>query len=219
MGKRLRNKLLTPPGGWRFEDPDTGFKFSGYASFRDLLTHVRNYRVQNRLTIPSTISSLVECWLCEQPKMARYCKEEGEVVATRTVEQYVSGAIAATKVISRGSKGGLSSQEEAERRASICVNCPHNKPNKEHSRLRRYSDNFVQWAIGSFRKTSLDDKLFSCDVCSCPLRAKVHVSMSIVKESLTEEEVAKLPVGLPGIDGSPIYCWQIENIREQDANS
>lgn len=216
MGKRLRNKLLTPPGGWRFEDPDTGFKFSGYSTFRELLNHVRNYRLQNKLTVPSGIAALIECWLCEQPKMERYCREEGDVVTRRTVRQYASGAIAASKVIV--SRDGISSQEEAERRAIICVNCPHNKLNKEHSRLRRYSDNFVKWAIGSFRKTSLDDKLFSCEVCSCPLRAKVHTAIKIVRESLTEEDKARLPMGLPGRDGSPVYCWQIENIREQDAN-
>lgn len=212
--KRLRNKLIRPPGGWRYVDTVSNYTFdSDYNSFDDLVSHVVEYRVQNGIDVPADIQFQIECWLCAQPDMDRYCMEAFSR-SKRTPGQYLRGAKAAARMIANPG-AVLVPQGIAEKRAAICVNCPYNKLSQDDSRLRRYSDKFVARQIGSPKKTQLDDKLFTCEICSCQLRVKVHISQEIVKSSLDKEEVVRLPHGTPGLNGEPLYCWQIKAVSEE----
>lgn len=96
-----------------------------------------------------------------------------------------------------GPDGKVVAKEEAERRAAICVECPKNDT---AGGLKKY---FVEKAaaeiMGVFGMlkdldvtTSLDNKLGTCEACSCPMRAKVHVSNEILKNNLKPDQIAKL---------------------------
>lgn len=207
--KILKSTDISPPGGWRYKDPDTGFDYNqAYSSFSDLAAHVVRYRAQNKLDPIPDLPNILSQWLCAQPNMERYCKN---VFTKRTVGQYVRGLGAAAKMAG-ASKKIYAPQEVAEKRAAICVNCEYNKPSEDDSKARHYTDEYVQKIVGN-RRTALDGKLFSCEICTCPLRSKVHISQKIVEESVTVSERYKLPSGLPGLDGDPIYCWQINPIK------
>ena len=213
--KRIIDLHLAPPGGWRFIDPDTKYQFNEkYRSFDDLVSHVQAYREQNRLSKLEKIRVIIEDWLCKQPDMERYCKEFEAIKRSR--RQYIKGAKAAAKVLTGGDQAFVPIQE-AEKRAAVCIRCPYNMLDKEDSRLKRYSNKYIQDIVGE-RKTSLDAKLFSCEICSCPLRPKVHISQKIVEESLTKEERRKFPMGLWGLDNRPLYCWQLKSVGEPDAS-
>ncbi len=213
---RLKSKLIRPPGGWRYVDPDTNFAFDSkdYDSLSSLLTHISAYRVENKLEVPKDLRFQVENWLCGQPDMKRYCFDVPPL--KRTASQYIRGAKAAAKMLSRG-KAALVEQDVAEKRAKTCLNCPYNKLSEDDSKARLYTDKMVHRLIGSPRKTPSDDKLFSCEICSCNLRAKVHISQKIVEDSLSDEEVARLPCGTPGLNGEPLYCWQIKPVQESES--
>jgi len=85
------------------------------------------------------------------------------------------------------------SQEVAEQRAAICLQCPHNVfPDK--GVFIEWSDNLAYHALEG-RKVSTHDQLGNCELRSCPLRVKVHTGDEI---NLPLEVLKKLPD----------YCWQ-----------
>lgn len=208
--KRLKDPNITPPGGWRFKDPDTGLDYNRRYKNRDeLFSHIRKYRAANRLQPLEKLQAIVERWICAHAAAAGACREEPK---TRSVKQYIEGLTAVVRAKLASDSDRLCNQLVAEARAATCVRCPHNKFNAKQSKLEEYTDNYVQSLVGS-RRTPSDDKLFSCEVCSCPLRAKVHFGQKLVEGSLTAEERVLLPAGLPGLDGLPLYCWQTNPIE------
>jgi len=209
--KQLRQKNRAPVGGWRYTDPDTGYAFNErYSGLTELTGRVKQYRLFNELEPIPNLSLVIEDWLCGQPKMGAHCRDAK--VVSRTLRQYLKGAQASAKMLAAGEKAYVS-QQVADARAEVCVGCRFNKKIDKHSRLQRYTDKYVRSMVGD-RKTSFDDKLYSCEVCSCPLRAKVHVSQKITQESLTLKERKILNIPLLGFDGkTKFYCWQMKSVK------
>lgn len=205
--RKLINDHKAPPGGWRFEDPDTGFRFDGlngshYVNFTELLSHIRRYREHNSLEPIPALRIVVQNWLCEQPNMVGWCKDYVAQRSKRTLKHYVKGAKALFKAV-LAEDDGLASQITAEARARVCLSCPYNLPNLEDTLLGKYTDMAVAEYVGERTVESVED-LFSCQLCTCPLRSKVHFSQKIIEESLTKEEK----------DALPDYCWQKKPISE-----
>ena len=211
--KGLRVSNIAPPGGWRYEDPDTGFKYSQrYRGMGELLRHVKTYRAQNKLQPIPHLRDVVEHWLCQQPNMERYCRSKH---MKRTARQYYSGAKAYVSALVDEDDSHLATREEAEARAAICANCPHNEAPEEKSKLAELADVKIQGLVGE-RTTSLDRELFMCSICSCPLRAKVHFAQDFVEDFMEDRTRYLVPSGLPGKDGQPLYCWQVHPVRVND---
>lgn len=207
--KQLSEPQVTPPGGWRYVDPDTGFKFRRlYRTLDELVKHVARYRAHNGLSRIPKLRMVIEAWLCEQPGMEGRCREVS--VVDRTLSQYLRGAKAAAQVWLQGDRAFVPTIV-AETRAAMCVECRHNKRSNKDSALRHYTDEYVQEIVGE-RKTSVDDKLFSCEICSCPLRPKVHISQQIVQNSLSKTERRLLSMGLWNIKGELFDCWQVKPV-------
>lgn len=97
-----------------------------------------------------------------------------------------------------GPEGKVVAKEEAERRASICSVCPRNDL---AGGLTKYflkeAASEIMMVAGMLKKrnvsTSLDDKLGVCQICLCPLGAKIHVESEILKKHIKSDEIAKLP--------------------------
>jgi hypothetical protein len=207
--KQLSNSNLAPPGGWRYVDPDTGFKFRRlYRSLEELTNHVMSYREHNNLSKIPHLSAVIEDWLCAQPNMEKYCREAP--VASRSLAQYLQGAKSAARILMQGDRAFVA-EEIAEARAKLCVLCRHNKNNEKDSRLERYTNTYVEGIVGD-RITSVDDKLFSCEICSCALRPKVHISQKIVEDSLSQKERKLLSMGLWNVQGKLFDCWQVKPV-------
>jgi hypothetical protein len=206
--RQLKSTSTTPPGGWRYVDPDTRFVFDrDYRFLNDLLEHIKTFRAQNRLEPIPDLQMVVEEWLCHQPNMKGYYKE---VPNPRTMSQYLRGTRAIARTLARSAlrlSESYCPPEEAEARAAICEQCFHNDIPHEQSALAAMADTAIQELVGD-RSTSKDRKLFTCLVCTCPLRAKVHFSNSLIQEDISETERYRYPNGLPGRDGKPVYCWQ-----------
>lgn len=220
--KRMLTPRVTPPGGWRYVDPDTQFYYGRhYRSLDELLDHVRTYRAQNKHDPISDLRLVVEDWLCCQPAVGRYCKEEPSP-AGRTIGHYAQGAKAAVEIaVSKAAasvgiaNGPFVSLAVAEKRAAICVRCHYNEENESHSRLSRYTDTYVAGIVGN-RKTSADGELLSCTICTCALRPKVHISDSIIKSTMKSSDKPRFPNGSLGKDEKPLHCWQVRPIKEND---
>ena len=212
MTRLLKSLNVTPPGGWRYIDPDTRYQYNRrYASFEALLAHIRRYRAHNRLRPIPRLRFTVQEWLCCQSKMERFCREIHE---RRTIKQYFKGAVAAAKML-LGDIDPLVEQEIADKRAQICIRCKFNEIPTERTLLEELTDQKIQEVVGD-KSTSYDRNLYMCSICSCPLRAKVHIIQEIVEEALSDEEKYRMPSGMPGVDGNPVYCWQTNPVEIEE---
>lgn len=95
-------------------------------------------------------------------------------------------------------------QNTADARAAICVECPYNVfPDK--GGFLKWSDDIAEASTGG-KKSIFHDRLGSCEVCTCTLKAKVFYSGKI---KLTDEERTKMLA---------VNCWQ-PALEAQHANS
>lgn len=209
--RKLINPQIAPVGGYRFIDPDTGFAYDRkYASLEELSNHVQQYREANGLPRIEKFQAVWEAYVCANvPQMDGRCCPVGEDIS-RKFTQYWAGAKAYVKAAIAGAAAFVS-QEEADRRAAICAGCSENVRNYGHSHAQFYSDKFIQGQIGN-RKSAYHDKLHTCRVCTCILKAKVFYDPNIVASSLSDTEVGSLMRKPVDANGRRIKCWQLEGV-------
>jgi len=80
----------------------------------------------------------------------------------------------------------LVDQAEAERRAAICAACHMNSGWQRPCSVCQELGDLVRSITGG-RSTSKDDRLFSCHVCACALKAAVHLPLETQCLGVTEE--------------------------------
>lgn len=209
---KLINPGLVPVGGFHFVDPDSGFEYSKpYRTFEELHDHVKSYRTQNRLHEIEDFRRIWENWICQEFGMEKSCCPVEDNIA-RNFEQYLSGAKAFVR--RKVSSEPLVDQAEAERRAATCVDCTKNQGNMGHRLGQMYTDRFMIH-LTKGKRTSLDAKLFTCSVCTCLMRPKVHFPASEVAESLGDTDIGRLhrePKSLT--TGKHLHCWQLSCIED-----
>ena len=90
--------------------------------------------------------------------------------------------------------------EEAQARANVCLQCPHNWQGSWDWRLLVAMAIAAQEQLRETMAIHLDseEKLNICEVCGCKLRLKVHVPFSHLYAHTSEEQFAKYPP----------FCWQ-----------
>src|SRR5688572_9765010 len=100
------------------------------------------------------------------------------------------------------------SQEQAQGRANICLECPLNEPGNWIERLAAgiagVAKKFVE--IKNQMKLHVDgeEKLFMCRGCRCVLETKVHVPIEHIKAGTSAVTIEKLREGK--------NCWQIREM-------
>lgn len=97
-----------------------------------------------------------------------------------------------------GVDGNVVPVPEAERRAAICLVCPqHDTTGGLQKYFVKEGANELMALFSMLKdkdvKTSVDDKLGICQVCSCAMRAKVFVTSPIIKKNMPLDEISKLP--------------------------
>lgn len=178
------------PSRYVWKDPDTGREFQE-ASKKELIERITAYRDQNNLEKIENISFVLENFWCSQ------IENRGKCVPTetpgRTFMGYFKGGVALLKNMAYQS---YVHQSVADRRADICVKCPHNKFH-DHGPFVAWSNQMAVASVGS-RRSSRHDELAECAICQCPLRSKVWYSGSIELEPEWIEPMEKAG------------CWQLE---------
>ncbi len=104
-----------------------------------------------------------------------------------------------------GAGGVPVEQKLADKRAEICVSCPHNKQGGlKNWFIQKAVDEIQQW-FGILKdldvRTKHDDKLGVCELCNCPLKGKVQVPISHIRANLIPEAKEKL--------SAVKHCWVI----------
>lgn len=209
--KKLNASIDTVPSvGFVFKDPDTGmmFKSTSYKCFDDLEEHVQKYREQNDLPPIDNFREVWEHYICSNfPNEQRNCCPVDDKIA-RTFKQYVKGGLAYVKSILQKDEEKFVEQEEAERRANMCLNCVNNLKNYGHSFSQYYTDKMMARSVGN-RRVEKWHMLYTCKCCSCILNSKVWFSDKIIGGSLLREDIEKMKE-TKDYQGRKFKCWQLE---------
>lgn len=193
----INNTSLVPPGGWKYVDPDTGFRV-GVPTYQAMLNKVAVHRRANNL-LPLSEASIQDI-LCQQAHEGVCGGTQEKGAALVHAEITGADAINGTKVIFSLVKSGgrLVKQEEAERRAKICSSCPLNVDYKSGCASCATTLAGFVLKITKKRKTTMDGNLKACGVCHCMNTAQVHVPYKHLKKGIT-----------PAMDDLwPEECWK-----------
>ena len=170
----------TPPIGWVYEIEHEGNKYNFQSPMRlGLMQQLRQWYAAKGLEWPGDeeMKQRVEHYICQLvPK--GFCK--GGPDSPRVPFLSVAAIRDATRLfmssIFKGS-GALVPQEEANRRAKICANCPKNLHGICTSCASNEFQDIFRWFVAKGRKTPYDSVLDTCSVCGCLLKAKVHIAI------------------------------------------
>lgn len=174
-----------------FKDPETHMEFHG-ASIAEVAEKVRAFRKQNGFEEIELLELVIENFLCGQKSNQGRCDKRE---LHRSVWQYIRGGVSLLKNLLMDK---TVSQEEADRRAEICVSCPLNIFPDAKDRYIKWSDRVAQASVPN-RRSKHHGQLANCEACSCTLRAKVFYGGEI---KLTKAEEGKIKEVNP-------LCWQL----------
>ena len=197
MNLRLYNYGETPPGGWRYKEPETGFWVEA-PTWPDLKRAVRKHRLANNLPIPLGLDATIEQQLCEIVP-PEYCQGDSQYTLAPAHAPTLAEAIQGTKVIFDWWLHGKQRipAAEAERRAITCMRCHFNMPaagctNCSLAKLREVTTELVaSYAIPH------DPILYVCTLCGCSLQAKVRMPLDLLQRHVSDSQNARLPS----------WCW------------
>jgi hypothetical protein len=185
--KRPRNTSSTPNGNWNVTLPVINVRIESnhYRAWMGLIGKALEANDMNERGWEEGIVHLA----CEQNPQWD-CEDTEIVERGTTVEDVWRAFKTATKWVSGGGK--LVDQEEADRRASICVSCP------KHGNVTGCVGcrGVLNWSFDLLgnRRTQQDANLAQCKVCGCELKVKVWMPLDAISGD--------------AIDGDyPNACW------------
>lgn len=218
---RLKSRDMQIPNGFQFFQPQTKWRPARMSSFETIVHQLIQHRHGNpRLaakynwsTDPTTVANEVDefnAQLCKQMGWTKYI-DEGVQSAPPTsfpvppssplqkLGAVVGGAKTLVKWIASGAEAVPAAL--AEKRASICVDCPKHDKGDWTRRFTVPTANAIRDMLiarkGMNLSTSFDDRLQVCTACDCPLKLKVHIERGRIVREMGPETLAKLDPG----------CW------------
>lgn len=120
-------------------------------------------------------------------------------MAAGGVVGHAGRTVAGLKLMAQWLGAGLKPvpKELAEKRASICVECPKNQKGDLWQRLDAIAARDLRALIEKKNqmalKTSYDDKLQTCVLCDCWNQLKVHVPLQHILKNTPDEVTSTLP--------------------------
>ncbi len=150
-----------------------------------------------------TLTAEIEDWICRRmkPRAQKKLCDDGtqysEGVHWTSVMDFLKANVA---FIASGRE--QTTQEEAERRASICADCPAKASVTGCGVCQRAIDEYRDRVVGA-QPTSRDADLTACGVCKCDLKTIVHFPLEALRAK--------------GDHDFPDWCWQKRGgINERD---
>jgi hypothetical protein len=211
MAYRLLDRNRQIPGSLKFYQPQTKWSPPPWSSFSIIVQAVISHRRANPwlgLTIDqAAVEAEVDAFnanLCAQMGWGAYIQSgEGDPNPNPQLRPPSLGS--RLQNVAEGGKANvewIKSKEEAvpsslsAARAAICAECPQNGKGG----LERFFTVPVALAIreiyairrGWNLSTPDDDKLGTCEACTCPLKLKCHFPIDIIRKHMTDEAKQKL---------------------------
>lgn len=197
---KLKSRSLTPPGGWKYKQPETGAELK--AENQDaLITLVVDHRTYKGLT-PTDRESVrfdIERQIC-LPLGYHECKPDGPDDRWQPQDGSkpvltMSGVLAFSRAALEFVKSGMKLVpfEEAQRRAKICEGCFQNRAMTGCACGNYHA--IVAAAVPESRKI---ESLKVCWACGCDLKSKVNLEESVILASNKGRRDLNFPD----------FCWQ-----------
>lgn len=226
---RITNPDLFPIELIGFTDPDDYFAYKGiptedgetrpYFNFEELRSHIQQRRAAMGYDPIPQLQRIIENYLYRLkivPKSMFHKDFEVDRTLIKDINTGASLAMSFSRAAMSGKFGigaaGWVNRVEANRRASICAQCPNNVDLQKNLALR--ARNRIAALFTPLRTTDYDDKLLDCGVCECPNDQKVHYSESIIRD-VTDADPEEFPDRFIGIDNKKHRCWVREILSER----
>lgn len=198
----LPNTYTSPPGEWQYVVPETGQLFRG-SNWPQLEEQLRAHYAATTYPQPDDLFAKVEDYICANNP--DYCDGRPALSPPRNPSNPFSLAHSFTTVLQGTST--LASwllngrryvpQDQATQRASVCTTCVYNsEPQGCSSCNSKVMQEAVMLVVGK-RSTPHDGSLRACRICSCGLRAKVHLPLDAILKYMPTAQQEALPA----------HCW------------
>lgn len=232
----LKSRDRHPPGGFRFLQPQTGWRAPEWQSFSTVVSALISHRNGNPFLItqhglstdPEAVANEVDGFnaqICKANNWTEFYEDDDSPKpfphrpytppnAVGVVDHARKAAVGIA-VVREWLGDGLKPVDKslAESRASICINCPHNTDPGWLQKLTGEAAKSVLGLIEAKNKMELitthDAKLNTCDRCDCYLRLKVWTPADIVQKN-TSADVRKI---------LPPFCWILTEAKTQNENN
>lgn len=182
----ILNKMKLPPGGWHFEAHGQKFR----AGTEDQLkVQITEFRIRNNIP-PGDVNQEINDYYCEKWPDAcfkDYRHERQPAVGEPLGQRVVRWA---TAMWHGRPKGGhkLVSQDEANRRASICLSCPMNRAWQAGCSSCMGNVNSVLSQIRNLRSNKHAGHILSCSFMGWDNNTAVHIeSLSLTPDQLSRK--------------------------------
>jgi hypothetical protein len=187
--------------------PESGMRFEHYS--RDaFFKAIQSHRLANGYEITPDWKERIEDQICREHAAEwgqEICRRVQNLGGRRAISfaaaQSFLNTMASWLVRTAKGEAAFVSQEEANRRAAICVTCPNNVHSFGGS-CGSCADRIMRalaHVVGK-RSTPYDHNLGACAICSCSLAAAVHVPL--------EPQQAGLDEGLKIEFKAIPWCWK-----------
>lgn len=153
---------------------------------------VKDYLRRNGLEVPENLGAMIRDYICRASPQG-FCHGESDLPTTKFISksQIAEGTKLLFNKVRMSEEDFYVSQEEADRRARICADCPFNLRGICVSCTSTLGD--LASRLISNRKSQFESHLDTCAHCGCALRAKVFISIKAL--AITQ----KHPY--------PTWCW------------
>lgn len=218
----LKDRQKQIPYGYKFYQPETGWRPKRHASFYQIVQQVISHRKGNPVMTQkhgwrldtAGVEQEVDAFnakLCFDHGWHDYIMGTGvDASPPKLRPRSASGAVAAgadlvggaTALVEMFGEGGRPvASALAATRAAICASCPKNEQGDWTRFFTEPASMLIRKMLGIVKdldlRTPHDDKLQICGVCYCPLKTKVWANRSHILRHLKPE----LQSQLPG------HCW------------
>jgi hypothetical protein len=178
---RFIDPTVTPPGGWRYIQPETGLEFRD-STRRLLARKVAEHREANGIEVGDVVGDIDDFVCANLPVGCDNCEPiyPNEDIALKQkfniddVRRFIESALAAL-----GNRG-LVGQATADARAKICSTCPLNQDVSGCWWCRGLAEKLFT-LIGA-RTTVHAARLKQCGVCGCSLKAKIWLPQDVAQK-------------------------------------
>lgn len=207
---RLKNPSETPRGYWRYPrhhvmdgeryaEPINDGNFITGGDLQNLVYNINEYRVTNSLPLGDA-NAEAQDWLC---------RTSGARCVPAVPVEHVPGRKARAVDVARFlwalaawmKTTETVSQEEADRRAEICIGCPFNVPVDDTACWGCFNLTARIMRVIGNRRTRFDEGLKFCGLCGCSNVVSAFVPLSVLGKAHKLEE-------FPADIGNGAPCWK-----------
>lgn len=202
----LKTTRETPPGNFRITVPSTNLRIEHY-DWEAFSRAYRDHHIANGLPLSEDWELEVQDTMCKEnmAQWNQHCKRAGKHrpkggPSFGAVMTFLNMLRAWATMALKG-EAAYVDQETANSRALTCTTCPYNSRKIGWGCggcMSQYTS-LVNIIIGK-RNTPYDGELGGCGVCSCSLRAAVHVPLQPQWDALSQEKKEEFKA-IP-------WCWK-----------